>query len=133
MNSKTPSHPQVDFVTSKAIKLNNNKIPPFIVVIPKVGLRDLYKRFSANFSNRVIINPYAHPTALTVACALAPEDSYINSTRAPLNMGCRLQVQNGLTKTCRQCTPLQGRTGLLVLPRLRQPLDTYTVYLDIHY
>jgi hypothetical protein len=44
---------------------------------------------------------HAHPTALTVACAMAPADSYINSNRPPQDMACRSQLRNGPTKTCR--------------------------------
>jgi hypothetical protein len=57
---------------------------------------------ATSFSKRPIHNPYAHPTALTVACAMSPADSYINSNRTPPNMACRSQLCNGSTKTCRR-------------------------------
>jgi hypothetical protein len=57
---------------------------------------------SANITNGVILNPYAHPTALAVARASAPEDSFVNSNRPPFIMGCQSQVRNGSTKTCRR-------------------------------
>jgi hypothetical protein len=57
---------------------------------------------AAGFSNRPVNNPYAHPTALTVARAMAPTDSYINCNRPTQNMACRSQFRNGSTKTCRR-------------------------------
>jgi hypothetical protein len=57
---------------------------------------------AANFSNRNVTNPYAHPTALAVARAMAPADSYINCNRPPQNMACRSQLRNGSIKACRR-------------------------------
>jgi hypothetical protein len=102
LNSKQHSPPQVFFLTSKSINLWKNKIPLFVVVIPKSRFRNEYTMVATGFLNRPVHNPYAHPTALTVARAMAPADSYINSNRPPQNMACRSQLRNGSTKTCRR-------------------------------
>ena len=58
---------------------------------------------ASSFSTRRVINPYAHPTALTVARALAPADSYINSNRPPvINMACQSNLRNGSIKSCKR-------------------------------
>ena len=58
---------------------------------------------ASGFLARRVNNPYVHPTALTVACALALADSYINSNRPPLNnMACQSQLRNGSIKACRR-------------------------------
>ena len=57
---------------------------------------------ASGFSTRRVNNPYAQPTAAAVARALAPEDSYINSNRPPLNMACRSQLRNGSIKACKR-------------------------------
>jgi hypothetical protein len=77
LNSKLHSPPQVLFLTSKPINLWKNKIPLFVVVIPKSRFRNEYAMVATSFSKRPIHNPYTHPTALTVARAMAPADSYI--------------------------------------------------------
>ncbi len=75
---------------------------------------------ATSFSKRPIHNPYAHPTALTVARAMAPADSYINSNRPPQNMACRSQLRNGSTKTCRR---RGGRTKFSYGSRQQRTLD----------
>ena len=75
---------------------------------------------ATSFSNRPVHNPYAHPTALTVARAMAPADSYINSNRPPQNMACRSQLRNGSTKTCRR---RGGRTKFSYGSRQQRTLD----------
>ena len=75
---------------------------------------------ATSFSNRPVHNPYAHPTALTVARAMAPADSYINSNRPPQNMACRSQLRNGSTKTCRR---RGGRTKFSYGSRQQRALD----------
>jgi hypothetical protein len=57
---------------------------------------------AAGSLTRTVNNPYAHPTALAVARAMAPADSYINSNRPPPNMACRSQLRNGSIKACRR-------------------------------
>jgi hypothetical protein len=57
---------------------------------------------AAGSSNRGLINPYASPTTLALARAMAPADSYLNNNRPPQNMACRSQLRNGSTKTCRR-------------------------------
>ena len=121
MNSKQQSPPPVLFLTSKSINLWKNKIPLFVVVIPKSRFRNEYTMVATGFSNRPIHNPYAHPTALTVARAMAPADSYINSNnRPPQNMACRSQLRNGSTKTCRR---RGGRTKFTYGSRQQRTLD----------
>jgi hypothetical protein len=112
---------QVLFLTSKLINLWKNKIPLFVVVIPKSRFRHEYTMVPTSFLNRPVNNPYAHPTALTVARAMAPADSYINSnTRPPQNMACRSQLRNGSTKTCRRWG---GRTKFSYRSRQQRTLD----------
>jgi hypothetical protein len=102
LNSKQQSPPQVSFCTSKLINLPNNKIPIFVVIIPEIGFRYKYTMVATGFLTRIVNNPYAHTTALTVARALASADSYINSNRPPQNMACRSQLRNGSIETRRQ-------------------------------
>jgi hypothetical protein len=75
---------------------------------------------ATSFSKRPIHNSYAHPTALTVARAMAPADSYINSNRPPQNMACRSQLLNGSTKTCRR---QGGRAKFSYKSRQQRTLD----------
>ncbi len=57
---------------------------------------------ATGFLTRTVNNPYAHPTTLAVARAMASPDSYINSNIPPLNMACRSQLRNGSIKACRR-------------------------------
>ena len=57
---------------------------------------------ATGFKTRTVYNPYDHATALTVAHAMAPADSYINSNRPPQNMACRSQLRNGSIKHCKR-------------------------------
>jgi hypothetical protein len=54
--------------------------------------------FANGFLNAPLYNPYAHPNMLTVARAMAPTYSYINSNRPPQNMACRSQLCNETPK-----------------------------------
>jgi hypothetical protein len=103
LNSKLYSPLQVLFLTSKSIKLWKDRISLLVAVIPKSRFRNEYTMVATGFSKRPIHNPpYTHPTAVMVARAMAPADSYINSNRPPQNMACRSQLRNGSTKTCRR-------------------------------
>jgi hypothetical protein len=88
--------------TTFSHNLRNNKIPLLLSSSPKQGFRDEYTMVATGFSTRIVNNPYAHPTALAVARAMASPDSYINSNRLPQNMACRSQLRNGSIKHCKR-------------------------------
>jgi hypothetical protein len=75
---------------------------------------------ATGFSNRPVNNLYTHLTALTVARAMAPADSYINFNRPPQNRACRSQLRNGSTKTCRW---RRGRSMFSYGSRQQRTLD----------